>query len=129
MLLFLCVVDLLVLLFKHMDQKYSLSVAILAVVAFGVSAFSLGQVIGVNGSVQVLSATQESISQDAAVARRTILGSSIARPGAGLFKCQIGQMTIITSHPTAVQTVSYNTGSGPTETFNGGQIAPTCVPY
>ncbi len=108
-----------------MDQKYSLSVAILAVVAFGVSTFSLGQVIGVNGSVQVLSATQESISQDAAVARQRAV--FVPPANAGFYRCTVGQMTIVTSHPTAVQTVSYNTGSGATQTFTGSQVTPTCV--
>ncbi len=64
--------------------------------------------------------------QDAAVAAGT--RRVIQRPTGAHYVCTFpGGGQIITTMPSSVQSFSYNTGAGPTQSFSGAQITAGCV--
>ncbi len=114
-----------------MDPKYNLSVAIIAIFAFAVSSFSLGQVMGMNNSIQALSRiTQPSTMSEASVLagmRRLIgLNTSPSNPGPVYVCTYPGGATLTTTSPGAVTSFTYNNGTN-TYSVSGAEIQATCV--
>lgn len=117
-----------------MDQKYNLSVAIIAVAGFAISTFTLGQTmsLSLNTPSTLMSQEQEAAAVSAESRAKSAKAFADFWANNPYYECTYpgGAMFRSNVKPAGVTGFSYNTGTGPTVSTSGSQgvcyyITPT----